>query len=347
MRRPLSILLGSLFLLSASAGHAADPNNLKEAQRRFDDGVRLLNAKDFEHARLAFAEAAALVRTPSALYNEAYCEFYSGHNVESLNHFRELLREPKAKPENVELAKTTFIPQLVPKVGQITIEAPQGASIDVDKEKVGMAPVPDPVAVEGGSTHRVIALVGGETLTKEIPVGRGETVHVILGTASPATSAPASASALDDIPARIERPSTMSTSPVGEQRDSTPDQDAERKRYIVSGVFAGATVLLAIGSVSFFVAANSSNSDVNAAQAAHPGTSCYPNGCADLNSALDDRHSRAIWGTVLASGAGVAAIGTGLSWYLLRPKAHSSSASMEFSPSLVPGHTGFLLQGSF
>jgi hypothetical protein len=347
MRRSLPVLLASLFLLSTSTSHAADPNNLKEMQRRYDEGVKLFKAEDYEHARLAFAEAAALVRTPNALYNEAYCELMSGHNVESLNHFRELLREPKANPKDVEKAKTTFIPQLVPKVGQITIEAPQGALIDVDKEKVGTAPVPDPVAVEGGTTHRVIALVGGETLTKEIPVGKGETVHVILGTAPPATPAAASASALDDIPARIEKSSTMSTSPTGGQRDSMPDQDAERKRYIVSGVFAGATVLLAIGSVSFFVAANGSNNDVNAAQAAHPGTSCYPNGCADLNSALDDRHSRAIWGTVLASGAGVAAVGTVLSWYLLRPKAHSSSASVEISPSFAPGHTGFLLHGSF
>jgi hypothetical protein len=348
MRRPLSTLLASLFLLSASASHAADPNNLKEAQRRFEEGQRLKNEHDYEHARLAFAQAAALVRTPSALYDEAYCEFYSGHNVDSLNHFRELLREPKAKPENVEAAKNTFIPQLVPKVGQITIEAPQGGAIDVDKEKIGLAPVPDPVAVEGGSTHRVIAVVRGDTLTKEIAVGRGETVHVILGNAPPATAAVASAGALDDIPARIEKPATMTVSSVDEQRDSTPGPERTSTQKWTALGLGVVAVGLAAGTVVMLVKAGDESSNVDRLRASTQDGACpVASSCAAIINGVNAHNTDLDWSHGLALGALGAGALAAVAWWAWPFEHKRDSHQAVVTPLLGPGVAGMNFTRSF
>jgi hypothetical protein len=344
MRRSASLLLSSLFLLTASASHAADPNNSKEAQRRFEEGKKLAAAGDCEHARLAFAQAAVLVRTPASIWEATKCEYTSRHYVEALNHARQLLREPLADKIDVEQAKTTMIPELVKKVGQIMIDAPDGAAIDVDKDYFGLAPLHDPVAVAPGH-HKVTARTDKATLTQELDVDAGHTAPVILGSA-PAPPAPTSAT-LDDVSSFLERPSPVNASPSGEPRDSPSRPNSEAARYSVSGAFAAGAVLLTASSVTLFVLAKQSDNDVRDAQVKHPPGSCPATGCADLDSALGARESRANVAWVLTGGAVVAALGAGVSWYLLRPKEHAGTGALRLTPTLSPGHAGLLLQSSF
>lgn len=334
-------------MLASSVGFAADANNTKEGERRFQEGKKLMNAGDFEHARLSFAEAHVLLKSPNALWNMAMCEFYSSHYVESLNHLRELVRDPKADPGAVKESNAKYIPEAAQKVGQVQIEAPRDAVIELDsKEKLGVAPLPDLVAIKPGH-HTVVARASSELLTADVDVAIGQTVRIVLKPTQTSTSA-----ASLDVKSLLEPSSSPSNTGEASANSMTPASDAPtknsaNKRYWISGGLAGGAVLLAAGSVTFFALAKSSDDDVRSAQAQHAPGSCQ-NGCPDLDSALDSRRSRAIVAYALGGGAVLFAVGAGVSWWLLRPRENSGGVgSIQLLPTFAPGHSGLLLRSNF
>jgi hypothetical protein len=141
-------------------GDKADPFT-DMARQRFQEGVKLFDAKKFEEARAAFLQAYALKKHPAVLLNLAQSELKSGHFVDAARHFSQYLQENSAlsqtdrKPAEQGLAEARL------KTARIQIEVNvAGADVFVDDELVGKAPLRDVVDV-GPGPHKVEARFAG------------------------------------------------------------------------------------------------------------------------------------------------------------------------------------------
>jgi hypothetical protein len=350
MRRPL--LLASLLVLSLSpAAHAADPNNVKEADSRFQEGVRLMAAGKTDEARVRFAEANALVRSTDILWNLIAAERQSSHYADALNHARQFVRDPKAPANEVAETNVNTIPKIVDQVGQIEIEAPAGAQVEIDsREKAGHAPLLDPYAVTPG-THEVIAIAGADRLSKTIDVAAGQTVHVSLTSGFKPIAPAANLGATSATTGRSSMTARLSTSPPDDLSSDAPtaaERQAETRKWVTLGLGAGA-VLLAAGSVVLFSMSQSSSDAASELRLEQPPGSC-PNGsgCAALSSDLHNQNDYFHIGEGLAIGAGVVAVAAVVSWFALRPHERPRSAShFVLLPAANPSQPGFVVGGVF
>src|SRR5579872_3304335 len=106
MRRGLGwgLLLGAL--VGASAGPAlADDKATREAQARFEEGIRRVKAGDYEAARMSFVQAYSVLKRPEILWNLALSEQKSGHLVDAIGHFKLVQRGAKGPDDRAAAAK--------------------------------------------------------------------------------------------------------------------------------------------------------------------------------------------------------------------------------------------------
>jgi hypothetical protein len=195
----------------------------------------------------------------------------------------------------------------------------------------------------------VIALVGGETLTKEIPVGKGETVHIVLGNAPPpAAAAAASKDALDDVPAQIEKPATMTVSSAGDQRDSTsaPERTSAQKWTALGlGVVA---VGLAAGTAVVLVKAGNESSNVDRLRASTPDGACpAAASCSAIINGVNAHNTDLDWSHGLALGAIGAGALAALAWWAWPFEHNRDSHQAVVTPLLGPGVAGMNFTRSF
>ncbi len=343
-RAPLGFALFTFAfaLTAASPTRAADPKNVKEAEQRFKQGIRLMTAGKPDEARLQFAEANALVRSTDILWNLIGAEVQSGHDADALNHARQFVRDSKAPPADVRDALATVIPAAAAKVGQLEIDAPSGAQIEIDsKEKAGHAPLLDAYAVAPGH-HKVVAITESERLTEDVDVAAGETRPVVLAR-PPLPVAPT----ISPQPEGTVVPSAPETSPVlasGELSES-----ARKTRVWTSVGLGGAAVLMAAGGVAFFVAAQSSKDGATTLQSNIPAGGCpAAPGCADLSADLHRQNDEFRIGEGFPHAAGAASVAAVVSWVLLgHPHAQASASRFHVAPRVDHAGAGFLLQSSF
>jgi len=301
-----------------------------------------------DEARLRFAEANALVRSTDILWNLIAAELQSGHYADALNHARQFVRDPKAPANEVAETNIKTIPKATEKVGQIEVEAPTGAQIEIDgKDKVGHAPLLDPYALLPGS-HQVVAVVGAQRLETSVDVVAGQTVHVALGSprlvAPGATTADSTPSTAPVSPPPRAAAPTIDTIPQG----PTPDhaEPSDTRKWVTLGFGAGA-VLLAAGSFMFLSMSGASKDAASELQLELPPGSC-PNGsgCAGLSQDLNNQNTYFHLGEGLAVGAGVAAVGALVSWLTISPRSPSRSALVVL-PTATSSRPGFVVEGSF
>ena len=98
-----------LFSLQASPANAANPKKpaaqtpdeaRADAEKRLEEGLQRYAKGDYEGARLAFAQAYAVLTSIDLLYNLMRSEVKSGHPLEALVHIHQMLRDPKATTED-------------------------------------------------------------------------------------------------------------------------------------------------------------------------------------------------------------------------------------------------------
>lgn len=90
---PLTLVPAYVGVFERSA-FADDDADTKQARRRFQEGVRSFDAKRYEEARVAFAQALALKPHPSIVLNLAECELALKAGKEAVAHFEEYLKAP-------------------------------------------------------------------------------------------------------------------------------------------------------------------------------------------------------------------------------------------------------------
>ena len=175
-------------ILAQGAPAVSDP--VKDvARQRYEEGVKALDEKRFEDARLAFEQAFKLIGSPAVLLNLGLAESKTNRCVDAGNHLHRFLREHKAAtPDNRALATST-LEECKKKVSTLSISVDAPASeIAIDGKVVGRSPLEDPYFVEPGP-HVVTASNNGKSATNKVDVLKGGSSSVLLtlgGTAPPA-----------------------------------------------------------------------------------------------------------------------------------------------------------------
>ena len=165
-------------LLSISAladgSHAID-----EADKRFEEGKQLFGQKRYPEALVKFKEACAAHRTPNCPKNLGFTEYRLDHPAEAATQLREFMKLPEysADPDR-ELVRKIY-DDLLAKVSQVVIHAADGATIEIDRQVVGKAPLAGVVFATTGK-HDIVATLKDDRRTKDFVGEAGKTVEVDL-----------------------------------------------------------------------------------------------------------------------------------------------------------------------
>jgi hypothetical protein len=166
----LSALLPLVFsqVSSAQTALSTTPSiSVAEAQRRFEEGVKAYDQKNYEAARVAFAQAYALEPLPQLLVNLGHMELRTARFVEGARHLSQALREADIGVEERRKAEEA-LKAAEQKVGRVQIELNvDGATLVIDDDKVGTSPMIYAWYVEPGE-HRVRASKKGYAPRDEV-----------------------------------------------------------------------------------------------------------------------------------------------------------------------------------
>ncbi len=302
----------------AQSGEAA----LAEAKERFREGLDLSDAGNDDAARVKFAQAWALFKSPPVLYNLGRAELRSGHRVEALAHLRQFASAgPDTKITEAQREKARgFIAELLTQLGQVRFSAPSGTVIKLDGRLVEDW-AREPVVVEPGPHVVEATNAAGRTKRSEVTCQAGQTARVDLAWAP-------------DPPAD---PSTLGkTTPRAKEADGPG-----AARWIVPGILGVAGLSgIAVG-VGFGISSQSAKdreNDYRARFVGVCGSPGNPSQCDTLKGLSSDVDSR---GTISLIGyvAGGALIAGAAATLLFWPKAPPSVPRVGLGP--VPG--GYLL----
>jgi hypothetical protein len=190
MRRMAKIGIAATLLFASSVANAQSSD---EAVARFERGVQLYEAQNFEGALVEFSAAYKLTGNFKLLYNIGICQQQTRDYVSAAESFRKYLKdgggeitaERKADVED-RLSKLSLSVSRV----RIVTDAPAGTTITVDGAPVGTIPLGEPVSVKIGT--RVFSFTAnGKTVAKTIEVISGDNrpVNLLLADAAPNGSA--------------------------------------------------------------------------------------------------------------------------------------------------------------
>jgi hypothetical protein len=328
---------------SAQAAPSADEART-DAQKRLDEGLQRYSRGDYEGARLAFAQAYAVLTSLDLLHNLMRAEVKSGHPLEALVHIRQMLRDPKATTE--DRAKAERILEEANRVtGHVAVEAPEGAEIILDDVPSGEAPVKEAYDVTPGK-HTVAARANGASrvLTVDAPAGQLVTARfAIEATRAPTLSAPVPV-------ATGPTPTTPPPPPPPAKEPEPPPVEThshahESQARIIAPVVIGALGVVAFGvGAGMGLASQGQESSATSFRATNPPGFCANQAsstCLQYQSILSSQQQDTnISRVLLVTGAVlvVAAVVTYLAW----PRTRREHAGW-----VMPGLGGGLLGSEF
>ena len=168
------MLLAALLLpltLAVTSPALAQP---AEAETHFKRGVSLYQEADFKAALVEFRRAYELSHNWRLLYNVAQAEYQAHDYAASLASFETFLHEGGdriARPRRLEVEQEAL--RLRVRVGTLTIRSNTGgASVVIDDEAVGLAPLKRHVAV--GGRRIVVKKDGYAPWSKNIEIAGGD-----------------------------------------------------------------------------------------------------------------------------------------------------------------------------
>lgn len=333
VRRTLCIAAMALSILGTAKRSAAQAEVKSEATARFQEGVQRFKSGDYESAVASFEQAWALDHEERFLWNQALSELNAGHNLDALKHLEQCRSLPSVTPQHLEQIDAA-IREARSRLALLAIRAPQGATVTVDGQRVGTAPLGEPIAVDPSKAHTVSASVDGtQDVRSVVPQSPGSLEVVLVPPTPPLPGATAAA-----------RPTEA---PAPAHRGIDPVRAGVAGSLTVGGVAAGVVAIV------FGLQSSAEESDANNIraqfQAISPGSTsfCTNNSdprCAKL--AADNRNCGTDHDIAVATGIGAGAlVAGGIATWFLWP--HSQSKSMAVVPDLGRGHLGISIASTF
>jgi hypothetical protein len=189
----MALLVGlspAVMPMRAWAQAPSDDATTTMARARFKEGVEFYDKGEFEQARASFLQAYALKKHPAVLLNLAWSCLKSGHALEAEKYFKQFLAEGKDITDKQRADANDGLTQSRAKLGRIEVSASAGAEVTVDGERVGVAPLSEPVSVEAGAHTVKFKAPDGTTETQSVSVLGGEKAvarfKVVASTTAPA-----------------------------------------------------------------------------------------------------------------------------------------------------------------
>jgi hypothetical protein len=292
-----------------------------DAEKRLDEGLDRYAKGDFEGARLAFAQAYAVLTSIDLLYNLTRAELKSSHPLEALVHIHQLLRNPNATTE--DRAKAERLREEANRTtGHVAVEAPEGGEIVIDHVPSGETPVTEAYDVVPGK-HVVEVRSNGSSRTIEVDAPAGQLVTARFETEAgraPTVSAPV------PVPTNAS-PSPPPPPPQARKEAPAPPQveheavHHESKARIIVPIVIGAIGVAALGvGIGMGFASQSEESSATSFRTVHPGAFCANQASATcqeyagiLNSQQQDTNASRV--TLISGGVlAAAAVVTVLAW---------------------------------
>jgi hypothetical protein len=318
-----------------------------DAEKRNAEGLERYQRGDYDGARLAFQQAWAVLASVDLLYNLSRAEVKSGHALEAIVHLRQILRNPKATPDDRDKAQR-LLEEANQQTAHIAIEAPAGATIYIDKIESGDAPVGEAFDVTPGK-HVCEARANGATRVIEVDasVGAVVTARFALDQArAPTVSAPVPVAAPQPVPR-----AGGGSAPVDDGREERRRHPHESNaRVIVPIVIAGGAVIAAgIGAV-FGLVSKGKEDDAATFRANNPPGFCAVQSsgtCGQYASILSSQQSATNAERVLLVTGGVLAVGAVVT-YLVWPHGDGMEKGHAWvAPQVQPGGGGVVVGGAF
>ena len=135
----------------AQAGQAGSDPSINAARARFQEGVDFYDKGQYENARAAFLQAYALRKHPAVLLNLAQSSLRANHTLDAARYFQQYLRDSTGLTAAQRADAEKSLAEARQKLGHIEVTALPGAEISVDNERVGTAPLAEPIDVDPGS----------------------------------------------------------------------------------------------------------------------------------------------------------------------------------------------------
>lgn len=171
--RGLGALAVTLVIATTPSLSRADGD---EAVQRFERGVQLYEAENYEGALVEFNTAYKISSNYKLLYNIGICQTALKDYALATETFNRYLADggaeiSEARKQDVKdrLAKLSLNVTRV----KVTTDAPPGATLSIDDRPVGTTPLPESIAVKIG--RRQFALTAnGHTVTKSVDISSGD-----------------------------------------------------------------------------------------------------------------------------------------------------------------------------
>jgi hypothetical protein len=232
----------------------ADDPTTQMARARFMEGVDFYDKGKFEQARAAFLQAYALKKHPAVLLNLAQSCNKANHPLEAARYFQQYLRDAAdIKPEQRRDAEKGLA-EARTKLGRLDVQAPQGAEITIDNERVGFAPLGEPVDVEPGA-HIVKAKGADGVKEEKVSVAAGQTLPVKFAAA---VALPPPPPPITPPPTEPQPPAQPTAPPAPAEPTppppAAPPQDTGSTRKMNMPLVIGGAVSGGLGIVGFVLA---------------------------------------------------------------------------------------------
>lgn len=163
-----------------SGSTAATPSTTDEARAHFKRGVELYQEGAFPGALAEFRRAYDLAPNPKVLFNIGQVYYQQRDYANALPYFERYLAESGAElagKQRTDLEQEVV--RLRSRIATVTLAVtPPGASIEIDDESVGSAPLAKPVSLSAGRHKIAVSKAGFVSTTKSIEVVGGDAAKV-------------------------------------------------------------------------------------------------------------------------------------------------------------------------
>lgn len=321
LRRLALPILASTFVVTGSPAAAEPDVAFKESVTRFNEGKELMKQRRFAEAHVKFVQSCAAYRTRNCPKNLGVTEYELGMFADAATHLEEYLADEGSKGDAHLPGLRKMLDESLAKCGHVSIDAPAGATIAVDEQPIGKAPIAVPIHVTPGTHSIRAALTSGKMLAVTVTAEAGKSTKAVLKEPDPPV-APAPPASSAPPPTPVASATASAAAPPMDQANATPFWST--RRYIGVAVVGAGVLSLAAG--GYFGGKSHDDADRAAAAGAGLGPSGCTNpaasGCADVRSA-QDAQSRDNTLSAVFIGVGVVALAAGVG-LVLWPQSKSS-----------------------
>jgi hypothetical protein len=338
-------LTAALVLAASIPAHAADDKATREAEARFAEGLVRVKRKDYEGARLSFAQAYAALKRPVILWNLALSEEKSGHTLDAIGHFRQVTRDATTDEDRANAQK--HVDTLLVQVGRVDVQAPPGSAFVLDGNEVAAtAPLADPLDVMPG--HHVVEARLPRGMTKASPVDAvaGQVAHVTFAPEPPVAQAIAAPVAAPGASAGAAAAEAQAAESPESTRSSRPISAA---RVVTTATLGGVAIVAAGVGAYFAIQSRNEATTVRGYRTKYGTDACagtaVPPYCTTWNDAVNSQNRDVTASDVLYIAGAALAVGAIVTWLLWPSETRAASAWV--SPSFGPSGAGVTAGGLF